>query len=61
MSQRTLGRRTDDYFADVVREFLRSAQSTQDAQGLVGDAPSVLVEAAPICRFAVGWLERTAS
>lgn len=45
----------DDYFADVVQAFLASGQG---AQGLVGRAPSVLVEAAPICRFAVQWLER---
>lgn len=45
----------DDYFADIVREFLASGES---AQGLVGDAPSLLVEAAPICGFAVDWLER---
>ena len=45
----------DDYFADVVRAFLASGQG---AQGLAGEAPSVLVEAAPICRFGVRWLER---
>jgi aminoglycoside 3-N-acetyltransferase len=45
----------DDYCADIVREFLASGQG---AQGLVGGAPSVLVEAAPICHFAVQWLER---
>ena len=47
----------DDYFADVVREFLGSGQG---AQGRVGEASSVLAEAAPICRFAVEWLERKA-
>jgi aminoglycoside 3-N-acetyltransferase len=45
----------DDYFADIVREFLASGQR---AQGLVGAAPSVLVKAAPICNFAIEWLER---
>ena len=44
-----------DYFADVVREFLATGQG---AWGLVGSAPSVLVEAAPICHFAIKWLER---
>lgn len=48
---------SEDYFADIVREFLGSGQGTQ---GFVGEAPSVLVEAAAICRFAVDWLERHA-
>ncbi|QFU16726.1 aminoglycoside 3-N-acetyltransferase [Microvirga thermotolerans] len=45
----------DDYFASVVRSFLATGRG---AQGVVGEAPSVLVEAAPICGFAVEWLER---
>ena len=44
----------DDYFAGVLREFLASGEGRQ---GLVGSAESVLVEAAPLCRFAVEWLE----
>ena len=47
----------DDYFGEVVRAFLAAGGGQQ---GLVGEAPSVLVEAAPICRFAVAWLERHA-
>ncbi|SCZ04843.1 aminoglycoside 3-N-acetyltransferase [Microvirga guangxiensis] len=47
----------DDYFAVIVGEFLTSGQGSQD---LVGSAPSVLVDAASICAFAVGWMERNA-
>jgi aminoglycoside 3-N-acetyltransferase len=47
----------DDCFAEIVREYLASGQGRR---GPVGDAPSVLVEAAPICRFAVAWLEARA-
>jgi aminoglycoside 3-N-acetyltransferase len=45
------------YFADVVREFLAHGQG---ARGPVGEAPSLLVEAAPICASSVEWLERNA-
>jgi len=45
----------DDYFADVVREFLASGQGQQC---LVGDALCVLVPAAAMTRFAIDWLER---
>lgn len=44
----------DDYFATVVTEFLDSGEGTR---GTVGAAPSVLVDAAAITAFAVGWLE----
>ncbi|ACL60023.1 aminoglycoside 3-N-acetyltransferase [Methylobacterium nodulans] len=44
----------DDYFADLVRDFLATGQG---AHGSVGEAPALLVEAAPLCRFAVAWLE----
>ncbi|MFL5019273.1 MAG: AAC(3) family N-acetyltransferase, partial [Rhizobium sp.] len=44
----------DDYFGGIVGAFLTSGQG---AQGLVGDAGSVLVDAAAICSFAVAWLE----
>lgn len=47
----------DDYFATVVRAFLATGSGTQ---GLIGEALSALVPAAPICRFAVEWLERNA-
>lgn len=46
-----------DYFARIVSAFLAGGQG---AQGLVGDAPSVLVDAAAICSFAVAWLEHHA-
>ena len=45
----------DDYFGTIVNAFLASGQGIQ---GMIGAAPSVLVEAAPITAFAVGWLER---
>jgi aminoglycoside 3-N-acetyltransferase len=47
----------DDYFASIAGAFLAAGHG---AQGLVGEASSVLVEAEPICRFAVDWLERNA-
>jgi len=47
----------DDYFATVVQAFLAAGSG---AQGLIGEAPSVLVPADRICRFAVEWLERNA-
>jgi aminoglycoside 3-N-acetyltransferase len=47
----------EDYFATIVREFLASGEG---AQGMVGEAPSVLVAAVSICAFAVEWLERNA-
>ncbi|TLX13029.1 aminoglycoside 3-N-acetyltransferase [Rhizobium sp. MHM7A] len=43
-----------DYFGEIVRAFLASGAG---AQGLIGEAPSVLVDAASICSFAVAWLE----
>jgi len=45
----------DDYFEDIVEDFLATGQGRR---GLVGHAPSVLVQARPIVRFAVEWLER---
>ncbi len=45
----------EDYFAAVVEEFLATGQGRR---GLVGDAPSVLVDAPAIVAFAVEWLER---
>lgn len=44
----------EDYFAGIVTEFLASSQGRQ---GLVGAAPSVLVDAAAITAFGVNWLE----
>lgn len=44
----------DDYFAEIVTEFLAGGQGRQ---GLVGTAPSVLVDAAAITAFGVNWLE----
>ena len=47
----------DNYFTEIAEAFLATGEG---ARGLIGDAPSVLVPAAPICRFAVDWLERNA-
>lgn len=44
----------EDYFVGIVTDFLASGQG---GRGKVGAAPSVLVEAAAITRFAVAWLE----
>ncbi|RXT56441.1 aminoglycoside 3-N-acetyltransferase [Bosea sp. Tri-44] len=44
----------EDYFVEIVTEFLASGQGRQ---GLVGAAPSVLVDAAPITSFGANWLE----
>jgi aminoglycoside 3-N-acetyltransferase len=44
----------DDYFEAVVEDFLATGQGKR---GLVGHAPSVLVEAPAIVAFAVQWLE----
>lgn len=45
----------DDYFATIVREYLETGQGRE---GMIGDAPGVLVDAAAITAFAVAWLER---
>lgn len=45
----------DDYFATIVTEFLATGRGRE---GLIGRAPSVLVDAAGIVPFAVDWLER---
>lgn len=47
----------DDYFATIVQDFLATGRG---AQGCIGLAPSVLVDAAPVCAFAVTWLQRNA-
>ncbi|WP_262028253.1 aminoglycoside 3-N-acetyltransferase [Microvirga sp. Mcv34] len=47
----------DDYFGTVVQDFLATDRGTR---GIIGQAPSVLVEAAPVCAFAVTWLQRNA-
>ncbi|MEZ2132391.1 MULTISPECIES: aminoglycoside 3-N-acetyltransferase [unclassified Sinorhizobium] len=43
-----------DYFADIVRAFIAEGSA---AQGPVGKAPSLLVDATSICAFAVEWIE----
>lgn len=45
----------DDYFATIVSEFLAASQGSE---GKIGNAPSLLVDAAAITAFAVSWLER---
>lgn len=44
----------EDYFAEIVTQFLASGQGRQ---GLIGSASSVLVGAAAITAFGVSWLE----
>lgn len=44
----------DDYFALVVEAFLETGRGKR---GTIGKAPSVLVPAADIVRFAIAWLE----
>lgn len=44
----------EDYFAGIVSEFLASGQGRR---GLVGTAPSVLLEAKAITAFGVNWLD----
>jgi aminoglycoside 3-N-acetyltransferase len=46
---------SDDYFGTIVTEFLASGSGST---GTIGAAPSVLVPAQGILRFAVDWLER---
>lgn len=45
----------DDYFATIVTEYLATGVG---AQGRIGEAPSVLVDATGITAFAVDWLEK---
>lgn len=45
----------DDYFEEVVEDFLATGQGRR---GLVGHAPTVLADAPAIVAFAVEWLER---
>jgi aminoglycoside 3-N-acetyltransferase len=45
----------EDYFAEIVRDFLASGQG---ARGRVGEAESVLVDAPAMCAFAVRWMEK---
>ncbi|HEY0621938.1 aminoglycoside 3-N-acetyltransferase [Sphingomonas sp.] len=47
----------DDYFGMIVEAFLASGQGVR---GKVGDADSVLVNAAPMLAFAVEWIEANA-
>ncbi|MDU0575562.1 aminoglycoside 3-N-acetyltransferase [Pseudomonas aeruginosa] len=47
-------RLAEDYFAEIVTQFLASGQGRQ---GLIGSASSVLVGAAAITAFGVSWLE----
>lgn len=48
----------DDYFAEVVRDYLATGRGTR---GTVGAADSLLVDAPSMCSFAVTWLERRLS
>lgn len=48
----------EDYFADIVAQFLAQGPAGASARGHIGQAPSVLVDAAALCAFAVAWMER---
>jgi aminoglycoside 3-N-acetyltransferase len=45
----------DDYFEDLAEEFLNTGRGRR---GMIGLAPSVMVDAAEITKFAVAWLEK---
>jgi aminoglycoside 3-N-acetyltransferase len=45
----------DDYFGQIVEDFLATGAGVR---GQVGNAPTILVDAAAITAFAVDWLER---
>lgn len=47
----------EDYFAAVVADFVVAGGGRQ---GRVGNAPSLVVDAAPMCAFAVAWMEERA-
>ncbi|WP_423602026.1 aminoglycoside 3-N-acetyltransferase [Sphingomonas sp. MS122] len=47
----------EDYFGTVVEGFLATGRGVR---GKVGDADSVLVDAAPMLAFAIEWIERNA-
>lgn len=47
----------DDFFGTIVEAWLATGRG---ADGRVGQARAVLVDAAPICRFAVEWMETRA-
>ncbi|SDE00439.1 aminoglycoside 3-N-acetyltransferase [Limimaricola pyoseonensis] len=47
----------DDYFGDIVRDFVASGQGRE---GRVGDAPALLVGAGAIVDFACRWMEERA-
>ncbi|MDL5155284.1 aminoglycoside 3-N-acetyltransferase [Actinomycetospora termitidis] len=44
----------EDYFLTVVEDFVATGEGKQ---GRVGRAPSLVVDAAPMCAFAVAWME----
>ena len=46
---------SEDCFATIVQDFLDEGHGVQ---GLVGEAPSVLLDAAALTEFGVQWLER---
>jgi len=52
-----VARLPDDFIARIVTDYLATGAGRQDR---IGQAPSVLVEAADILPFAVAWLEREA-
>lgn len=47
----------EDYFATIVGDFVAAGGGQE---GRVGNAPSLVVDAAPMCAFAVAWMEQRA-
>ena len=48
----------ENYFEQIVQAFVANGNGRQ---GTIGQAPSLLVEAKPMCAFAISWLERWAA
>lgn len=48
----------ENYIEQIVQAFVAEGNGRE---GMIGQAPSLLVEAKPMCVFAIGWLERWVS
>lgn len=48
----------ENYIEQIVQAFVADGNGRQ---GMIGQAPSLLVEAKPMCDFAISWLERWAA
>lgn len=45
----------ENYIEQIVQAFVTAGNGRE---GMIGQAPSLLIEAKPMCAFAIGWLER---